>query len=245
MDLGIYFQDALSGGTNDTRVVVGEPLGTNYLVVFSHVDPATGRPVYLDKEGNETFTWDNNNRVAVGTVLPDAFGAIVNNFKYKNFYLTTNLYYSLGGNIYNNSGTRQNGVVTDWNMTSAYFDRWRQPGDNGYYPKLSTDETNEYGLPGDPYQYNTTLFIEDGSYIRLRNVMLSYALPTSLFKDKLKSVTIGISALNALTWTRYTAGDPEIARDFENPQDRNMSGNITWLSPPQEKAYTFNLNIKF
>jgi len=46
--IGEYSPDAVSGGTNDTRVVVGMPIGTNYLVQFSHVDPANGLPVYLD-----------------------------------------------------------------------------------------------------------------------------------------------------------------------------------------------------
>jgi TonB-linked SusC/RagA family outer membrane protein len=245
IDLGIYFQDALSGGTNDTRVVVGQPLGTNYLVRYKGVDPANGRPVYLDKDGNETYTWRNDDRVAVGSVLPKAFGGFTNNFKYKNLYLSTNIYYSLGGNIYNSSAKRQNGVVTDWNMTTEYFDRWQEAGDDAKYPKLSQDETNEYGLPGDPYQYNTTLFIESASYVRLRNLTLSYAIPAKVFNNKIQSMNIGLGAFNVLTWTKFTGGDPEIARDFENPQDRNMSAGISYLTAPQEKSYTLSVNVKF
>jgi hypothetical protein len=58
--IGPYTEDAVSGGTNDTRVVVGSPIGTNFLVKFSHVDPATGRPVYFDINGNQTFTLGSN-----------------------------------------------------------------------------------------------------------------------------------------------------------------------------------------
>lgn len=244
LDLGIYFQDALSGGTNDTRVVVGQPLGTNYLVQFSHVDQQTGQPVYLDKNGEETYTWSNDDRVAVGSVLPTAFGGLTNNFRYKNFYLSMSLVYKIGGNIYNSSAKRQNGVVTDWNMTTDYFDRWQKPGDDAKYPKLSR-ETTSYGLPPDPYQYNTTLFLEDGSYMRLRNISLSYSIPKKLLKDKLRRVELGLSAYNLLTFTRFTGGDPEIARDFENVQDRNMSSNITYLTAPQEKSIMISLNITF
>ena len=50
---------------------------------------------------------------------------------------------------------------------------------------------------------------------------------------------------NLLTFTKYTGLDPEIARDFENATDRNMSPNITYLTPPQEKTYTMQLNITF
>lgn len=242
LDLGIYFQDALSGGTNDTRVVVGEPLGTNYLVRFSHVDPTTGRPVYLDKDGNETMTWSNDDRVAVGSVLPKAFGGLTNNLRYKNFYFTASFVYQLGGNIYNSSAKRQNGVVTDWNMTTDYYDRWQTAGDEAKYPKLSRN-TDEYGLPPDPYQYNTTLFLEDGTYARLRNISLSYQLPKKMLKNKLRRVEVGLSAFNILTFTNFTGGDPEIARDFENVQDRNLSSNITYLTAPQEKSFLFNLTV--
>jgi hypothetical protein len=50
---------------------------------------------------------------------------------------------------------------------------------------------------------------------------------------------------NLLTWTKYTGIDPEIARDFENPTDRNMSGSITYLTTPQEKSISLALNLSF
>lgn len=242
-DLGIYLADAVGGGTNDTRVIVGQPLGTNYLVKYHGVDPNSGRPIYLDKDGNQTNEWKNDNRVAVGSVLPKAIGGLSNNIRYKRFYLTTNFIYQLGGNIYNSSGKRQNGVVTDWNMTTDYFDRWQQPGDDAKYPQLS-NQTNNFGLPPDPFQYNTTLFLESATYLRLRSVQLSYSLPEDWVKWA-RRIEVGVSAFNYLTFSRFTNGDPELARDFENIQDRNMSSNIFYLTPPQEKSLLFNLNITF
>ncbi len=244
LDIGVYTQDAVSGGTNDTRVVVGEPIGTNYLVRFSRVDKESGRPIYLDANGNETFTWSNDNRVAVGSVLPKAVGGLTNTFQYKNWNLNLLFVYKIGGNIYNSSAKRQNGVVTDWNMTTDYFDHWRQPGDEAKYPKLSL-QTSQYGLPPDPFQYNTTLFLEDGSYLRLRNISLSYKLPASWFGSTIQNAQIIFTGVNLLTFTPYTGGDPEIARDFENPADRNMSSNITYLTAPQEKSYNLTLNLTF
>jgi hypothetical protein len=244
LDIGVYTQDAVSGGTNDTRVVVGSPIGTNYLVRFSHVEKETGRNVYLDKDGNETYEWSNNNRVAVGSVLPKAVGGLTNNFTYKNWNLSFLFVYKLGGNIYNSSGKRQNGVVTDWNMTTDYFDHWRKPGDDAKYPKLSL-QTDQYGLPPDPYQYNTTLFLEDGTYVRLRNITLGYKLPSEWFGKAFSAAQITFTGINLLTFTNYTGGDPEIARDFENPADRNMSSNITYLTAPQEKSYNLTLNLSF
>src|SRR5690606_18781707 len=113
-------------GTNDTRVIVGQPVGTNFLVRFSHVDPTTGRPVYLDIDGNETFNWDPKDRVAVGNVLPDFSGGLTNTFTFKNWILSFLFVFTKGGDIYDSSSKRQLGVVTTWNMREDIFDRWRQ-----------------------------------------------------------------------------------------------------------------------
>ena len=54
-----------------------------------------------------------------------------------------------------------------------------------------------------------------------------------------------LTGMNLLTFSKYPGGDPEIARDFENAQDRNMSPNVTYLTVPQQKAITLGLNVKF
>lgn len=241
--IGPYTEDAVSGGTNDTRVVVGSPIGTNYLVRFSHVDPATGKPVYLDKDGNETFTWDPIDRVAVGDVLPDAIGGIDNNFTFKNWDFGFLFAFTIGGDIYDSSSKRQLGVVTDWNMRTDIFDRWRQPGDEATYPRL-TRSTETYGS-GTPW-INTDLWLHDGTFLRLRNIRLGYRMPGKLMeKWHLKSMRISFVATNVLTFTKYIGLDPEIARDFENATDRNMSPNITYLTPPQQKTFSLGLDVNF
>ncbi len=241
--IGGYSEGAVNGGTNDTRVVVGSPVGTNYLVRFSHVDPATGRPVYLDLNGNETFEWTPNNRVAVGSVLPDAIGGLTNIFSYKNWDLSVLFNFVLGGNIYESSAKRQLGVVTNWNMRTDIFDRWQQPGDVAAFPRL-TLETATYGS-GTPW-INTTMFLYDATFARLRNLTIGYRIPKSkLAKFKIESARIAFIGTNLLTFTKYPGLDPEIARDFDNPTDRNMSTNITYLTPPQEKTYNIQVNITF
>jgi hypothetical protein len=60
-----------------------------------------------------------------------------------------------------------------------------------------------------------------------------------------RSVRMAIIATNILTITKYPGLDPEIARDFENATDRNMSPNITYLTPPQERTYSFQINVGF
>jgi hypothetical protein len=241
--IGPYTEDAVSGGTNDTRVVVGSPIGTNYLVRFSHIDPDNGRPVYLDKNGQPTYTWSPNDRVPVGDVLPDAIGGITNTFMYKQWELGFMFVFTIGGNIYDSSSKRQLGVVTDWNMRTDLFDRWREPGDNAQYPVL-TRETLTYGS-GTPW-INTDMWLHDASYLRLRNLSLSYNMPVELMKRwKMNSMRITAFATNILTFTKFPGLDPEIARDFENTTDRNMSPNITYLTPPQERTFNLGIDISF
>jgi hypothetical protein len=66
-----------------------------------------------------------------------------------------------------------------------------------------------------------------------------------LQKLKIESARISFIGTNLLTFTKYTGLDPEIARDFENSTDRNMSSNITYLTPPQQKSYNLQVNITF
>jgi hypothetical protein len=82
--------------------------------------------------------------------------------------------------------------------------------------------------------------------VRLRNLTLAYNIPgKALDKIKIKSMRIAFVGTNLLTFTRFPGVDPEIARDFENATDRNMSPNITYLTPPQEKVYSIVLNANF
>lgn len=241
--IGPYTEDAVSGGTNDTRVVVGMPIGTNYLVRFSHVEAETGRPVYFDANGNQTYTWDPVDRVAVGSVLPDAVGGLDNNFQFRNWDFGFLFVFTIGGDIYDSSSKRQLGVVTDWNMRSDVYDRWRQPGDQATYPRLTRD-TETYGSTT-PW-INTDQWLHDGTYLRLRNVRLGYNMPRELMqKWHLNSMRISFIATNLLTFTKYIGLDPEIARDFENATDRNMSPNITYLTSPQEMTFNLGIDLTF
>jgi hypothetical protein len=245
VDIGPYTEDAVSGGTNDTRVVVGSPVGTNFLVRHAGVDAETGRPIYLDINGNPTFDWDPANRVPVGSVLPDAVGGITNSFRYKNIDMSFMVVFFIGADIYDSSSKRQLGSFDSegWNHRTDHFDRWRQPGDVALYPRLTTNPAMHGS--GTPW-INTDLWLHDGSYARLRNVTLGYTIPNSkLEKYKIKGFRVYANAINLLTFTRFPGLDPEIARDFENATDRNMSPNITYLTPPQERMYNVGVSLNF
>lgn len=243
VSIGDYTPDAVSGGTNDSRVIVGKPIGSFYLMKWSHVDPATGRPVYIDSRGNQTFEYSNFERQFVGTGLPEAWGGITNSFRYKQFDCSIFATFSLGAKIFDSSGKRQMGVVTDWNMRTELFDRWQQPGDVSTFPRLTLDETN-YSLPSGFPWWNTSLFVYNADFLRLKNLSVGYTIPRKQ-GSKINALRLGFNVTNLFTLTNFPGLDPEIVRDFENPADRNLSPNVTYLTPPQERSFNFSINASF
>ena len=241
--IGNALPDDIGGGTNDTRIYVGYPVGTNYLVRFWKVDPDDGRPIYLDKDGNATKTFDLENRVPTGSVVPDWVGGITNNLSYKGFDLSFLFTFSIGGNIYDSSAKRQMGIMSDWNFRKDRFDRWTKPGDEATYPR-NTLEPETYG--SNDIWMNSTRFLHDASYMRLKNLTLGYNFKKEwMEKIKIQSARIYVSGTNLLTFTKFPGVDPEIARDFDNNNDRNMSPNISWLTPPQARTFNFGVSVNF
>lgn len=245
LDLNGFSPDAVLGGTNDTRLAIGYPLGVNFLVRYKGVDPADGLPIWLNKDGYETKTFSLDDRVVTGQVLPDYVGGLTNTFSYKGFELNTLFTFAIGGNLYDGSAKRQLGVVTDWNIRTDISDRWQKPGDIARFPRLTLNTSTYSGLASE-WQYNSTMFLYDATFVRLREVTLSYALPaTFASKLRLNNLKVFASGMNLLTFSKYPGGDPEIARDFVNAQDRNMSPNVTYLTTPQQKSVTFGLSTSF
>ncbi len=242
VSIGDYAADAVSGGTNDSRVVPGEALGTYYMMNFSHVDAATGRPVYLDSNGKETFTYSNNERTKIGSGLPKASGGIRNDFQYKNWSLSVFATFSLGALLYDHSGKNQLGFVSNWNMRTDVFDRWQQPGDEAAYPVL-TFERETYGQGVDDYN-TTSLFVYKADYLRMKNIELGYNFNMKQ-GSKIESMRMTFNVTNLFVITNFPGLDPEVARDFGDSTDRNISPNATYLTPPQEKSFNIGFSAIF
>lgn len=243
-DIGGYLPDAVSGGTNDTRVVPGESIGTNYLIPFLGVDPGDGRPIYLDSSGEPTYEYDEaNDRRAVGDVLPNFTGGWSNEVSIGAFSVDALLVFSQGFDYYDSSSKRQLAFLTDWNVDRRIADRWLAPGDDTKYPRVALDPASH---GNDKEWFNTDLWLEDASYMRLRNANIRYQLPQKLLTSFGASQgSIAIGGTNLLTFTKFSGLDPEVVRDFDNVNDRNLSVNISYLTPPQERSYSFMLNLTF
>jgi len=200
----------------------------------------------LDANGNETFVYDvANNRQVVGDIYPDFTGGITNSFSFKGVDLSFLFTFQKGGTIYDDAAKRQLGVVTDWNMSSAVFDRWRQPGDAATYPQLTMSMLN-WGGNANFWQNNHSLWLHDASFIRLKNAQIGYTYKLPNAGSRIKGIRFSVSGTNLLTFTKFQGWDPEISRDRNSLQERNVGGvGVTYLTPPQERAINFGISIDF
>jgi TonB-linked SusC/RagA family outer membrane protein len=241
LDVGTASPDALAG-TGDTRVIKGYPIGVNYLVQFSHVDPEDGMPVFLTKDGEETKEYDVDDRVVVGKPYPDLIGGLTNTFSWKGFELSFLFNFSYGNDIYDDAGKRLVGRINGWNQSRMVLDRWRQPGDDTTIPRLTFDGA----LSGIETDRNTTEFLYDGSYLRLKQLTFGYSFPEAAKKAlRVENLRIFFAGTNLLTFTKYPGSDPEIFRDMENVMQKNLSPSVTYLTPPQAKTFNLGVNVTF
>jgi TonB-linked SusC/RagA family outer membrane protein len=232
------------GGEGDTRVLVGHPVGSNYLVKFLRVDPADGAPVFEKLDANkqpagETKTYSTDDRQAVGHPFPDLIGGLNNSFTWKAFDMSLLFSFQLGGSVYDDAEKFQMNNTGSWRPLSKKLERWQQPGDLTDIARMTLGSSK-----GDNFinpSRNTTEYLHDASFLRLKNLSLGYNLP--LYRNKMK-LRIYAQAVNLFILKNYF-GEPEIIRDMASSQARNVSINVTYLTPPQARTYTIGLNLTF
>jgi TonB-linked SusC/RagA family outer membrane protein len=145
---------------------------------------------------------DENDRVVIGDPNPDFFGSISNLFKYQRWSLNTLMVYSLGNDVYNYTRSQMENMSTYNNQSKAVLNRWRTEGDVTNVPKTV------YGDPMGNSRFSDR-WIEDGSYIRLKQITLAYDLNVKY--KLLQRCIVFVTGENLLTLTKYKGLDPEFA----------------------------------
>lgn len=177
-----------------------------------------------------------DDRTIIGNPYPDYIFGITNNFSYKDFSLSFFFQGSVGNDLINLTRWRLDALCARSNNISqaAWDGRWTGPGTSNYYP------ASRYG-----FEYFNKRFadfiVEDGSFIRLKNVTLSYNLPVEKLKIKsyISSCRIFVTGSNLLTFTKYTGYDPEVSVNFDNP----LAPGVDNGSYPKAKTYSIGVNI--
>jgi TonB-linked SusC/RagA family outer membrane protein len=223
-----YIQD----GVNATNVIKqGYPLGSFWGLNFLGVNPATGNAMYEDV--NKDGVINNADGKVIGTAQPKLFGGITNTFSYKGFDLSVLVNFSWGNSILNltKSNLVNAGKSILVNQMREALDRWQKPGDITDVPKYILNNTFN--------SYQSNRFLEDGSYLRLKNVSFGYNIPPILLnRFKVSKMRVYVTATNLLTWTKYDGSDPEVSTldgstasqgiDFNTlPQVRTIAGGLS------------------
>ena len=239
----------------DARVLEGYPVGTNYLAEFAGINPQTGFAQIRTLEGNLVDLDPNvpgsgrlvqDNRRPTGRPFPKLQGGFDNTFAYGGFDLDVLFVGTYGNQIYDDGGKYQNGGrLNSWNQTTRILDRWQKPGDNALYPKLSLN-------PFNPDNNNTTQWLYDGSYLRLRTLSLGYSLPSSLTsKMHVNKLRVYVTGTNLALFTKFPGWDPEVVRyaNANSQVGRNNGGNIAFSAPylptPQARTITAGFTLGF
>lgn len=220
----------------------GKAIGIIQVPRWAGVNPADGRPMWYDGDGNITYNpVQATDKIEYKDGVADAVGGFGNTFSYKGFTLDAFLQFSFGQWAFASTDYYFTRTPDFWsNMTSESLDRWRKPGDMTYYPR-AMEVGGDFPETAD---YRTTVgtqSIYNASYIRLKNVSLSYNLPHNL-SDRLglSNVSLFASATNLITWTAWPFYDPEVAF---SPTD--IYNNVTTASYPTERQINAGIEIQF
>ena len=217
---------------------VGQPVGSFFGYRNKGVNPATGNMIYddINKDGKITAA----DRVIVGNALPKFTGGMTNSLSYKNFDFNVFVYWSYGNQVYNQTRSMLERMSSYNNGDTKTLLRWNTPGQITGVPKA---------IFNDPVVPNSVTngevsqrFVEDGSYIRVKNVTLGYNIPVRGFKKTgITSARVYASAQNLFMITSYSGYDPE----SQNQSVKNSQLGIDWAVQPQPRTFLLGLNVNF
>ncbi|MBR4998039.1 MAG: SusC/RagA family TonB-linked outer membrane protein [Bacteroidaceae bacterium] len=178
----------------------GLPLSTQDVNTGILTPFEAGDVKFVDQDGNGIINL--NDRVIIGNPNPDLYGNISSNLMYKNFSLSATLNYSLGNDVYNYQRSLLESGSSFYNQTTAVTNRWKTEGDVTDMPRAT------YGDPKGNNRFSDR-WIEDGSYIRLKDITLAYNVPVKA--SWLQGLTVWCAGTNLLTFSKYLGSDPEFS----------------------------------
>ncbi len=231
----------ISYGVN--YVIEGEEIGVFKMVEYAGVHPMTGDALFYRNDGSGLTTKNYNEAktVVVGSPNPDFVGGLSNNFIYNQFDLNVLMSFVYGNMIYM-SGDRylsSNGESWD-NQSRNQLNRWQKPGDITDVPQARFDSRNG--------SQHSTRYLEDGSYIRLRNITLGYSIPKQVVQRMhLSRIRMYISGQNLLTFTAYPGFDPEVnsMRAGASTQAYNVALGVDFFTAPQMRSIICGIEVNF
>lgn len=190
---------------------------------------------YLDVNGDNAIT--DSDRMIIGNGSPDGWGTFLNTFRYKNLDLTIELQYMYGNDILDmTKHTMEDRIALD-NSYRTVLDAWTPENQNSMVPEI------RHLMAG--YVTNVdTRWIQDGSFIRGKNILLGYSLPESFISQRnINRFRLFASVENFFLATKYTSGDPEVTPTFGADGNNIFSQGQNFFAYPRPKTYRVGLQI--
>jgi len=226
----VYYDAMTTDDVHDyvVRNAPGHPLGAFYGYISDGVDPETGNLKYRDV--NKDGIISASDRTYIGNPNPKFTYGMTNSFSYKGLNLSILLQGSYGNDIYNVSRMETEGMYDGKNQSTRVLNRWEIPGQITNVPKANFNIKN------------STYFLENGSYLRVKDISLSYNVSNqTLNKWGISRLQPYMSCSNLFTITKYKGMDPEV----NQYGDSGSVQGIDYGTYPLCKSLVFGLNIEF
>ncbi|TRX59168.1 TonB-dependent receptor [Fulvivirga sp. M361] len=256
LDLGgeefITLQSTGNQGGASARIIVGEPLpvffGAEYLGTYKTAEEiiADGRenisflgsPRFRDRDGNSVINVEDF--VVLGTPQPDFYGGIRNKFSYKGLTLDIFFHGQYGGEIFNIFAQRGFYGRGDENLLPELVGRWREGVNEG-------SDIPRAGTSTSVFNPNSDVNVEDGSFLRLRQLTLGYDLPLNKFgADNLfKNIYVYISGTNLWLISDFRLGDPEVNNFTAGSGFGSVSQGFSSGVYPYATSFTVGATVTF
>ena len=198
---------------------------------------APGDLAFKDINGDGVI--DVKDRTFLGSFIPKATYSLNLGASYKGFDLSVFLYDVQGNKIYNAARVITEGMIRFFNAGTQVLNAWTPTNTNTNIPRAISSDPNENAR-------SSTRFVEDGSYFRMKNIILSYSLPASTLQSLTKGVVgsfkIYVSAQNLLTITNYSGYDPEVGN---RTPSSSLTNGIDYAIYPQPKSYNIGIQASF
>lgn len=230
----VYYFGRIYSNNQDVAIVKkGLPLGTFFGYVADGVDPETGDMKFADVNGNGIF--DPGDRTKIGDGNPKFTYGLTNSFGWRRFDLNFFLQGSYGNDIYNATRIDLEGMFDSKNQSTAVLRRWTPDNRN-------TDIPRAVGGGKVDNVRNSTRFVEDGSYLRLKSVTLTYNFNPRMFKKAgISKFSVYTTGQNLLTLTKYSGFDPEVNAFGLSATELG----VDYGTYPQARTATVGVNVEF
>jgi TonB-linked SusC/RagA family outer membrane protein len=231
------------GQTNvGTTIFVGQPLGVHYLVESAGIVQTSeeaaqtagpswkptvepGDEKFVNRNGDNVVD-ETGDRVILGTINPDITYGFSTTLTWKDLSLFVSFQGVTGNKIYNTLRQSLESPNKSNNGLATLLDRWTPVNHSATIPKASVTSST----------FRTSRFLEDGAYLRLKNITLTYALPVKIQTLPTARISLFASAQNLLTFTRFTGYDPEVG------YDATSSGGYNY---PQAKTLSLGISLSY